>query len=173
MIFTNLYVKIWSSNTSVKMNWFENKKWVWILNSNHITLIIQSKLVQDFIQAFTVHSEALLQHCRCYNNTRGVTILVQGLDRELKHTKKTYGRSHNHAYAHSWWRKIEISSLCNELMTPCNGAFTDINCTPSMSMDTMASEHAQSTNKTANENVGTDVESDLTMNNSQKIQFWC
>jgi hypothetical protein len=42
-----------------------------------------------------------------------------------------------------------------------------------MSMDTMASEHAQSTNKTANENVGTDVESDLTMNSSQKIQFWC
>jgi hypothetical protein len=25
----HLYAKIWSSNTSVKMNWFENKKWVW------------------------------------------------------------------------------------------------------------------------------------------------
>jgi hypothetical protein len=41
-----------------------------------------------------------------------------------------------------------------------------------MSMDTMASGHAQSTNKTANENIGTNVEPDLTVNSSQKIQFW-
>jgi hypothetical protein len=45
-----------------------------------------------------------------------------------------------------------------------------------MSMDTVASGHAQSANKTANENVSTDVESDLTVNSSQEISnqrlFW-
>jgi hypothetical protein len=54
-----LYAKIWSSKTSVKMNWFENKKWVGIWNSNHTTLIVQTKPVQDFIQASIVHSETL------------------------------------------------------------------------------------------------------------------
>jgi hypothetical protein len=39
-----------------------------------------------------------------------------------------------------------------------NGETTDINWTPSMSMDTVASGHAQSTNKTANKNIGTNVE---------------
>jgi hypothetical protein len=37
------------------------------------TLIIQTKLVQDFIKASTVHSETLLEHCSGYSNTRGVT----------------------------------------------------------------------------------------------------
>jgi hypothetical protein len=36
-----------------------------------------------------------------------------------------------------------------------------------MLMDIVASGHAQSTNKTANENVGNDVESDLTMSSSK------
>jgi hypothetical protein len=39
------------------MNWFENKKWIWIWNSNHTSLIIQTKQVQNFIQASTIHSE--------------------------------------------------------------------------------------------------------------------
>jgi hypothetical protein len=37
-----------------------------------------------------------------------------------------------------------------------------------MSMDTVASGYAQSTKKTANENVGTDVESNLAESSSQK-----
>jgi hypothetical protein len=35
-------------------------------------------------------------------------------------------------------------------------------------MDTMASGYAQSTNKTANENIGTDVESDLAESSRKK-----
>jgi hypothetical protein len=40
-----------------------------------MALIIQTKLVYDFIHASIVHSETLLQYCSCYSNTRGVTAL--------------------------------------------------------------------------------------------------
>jgi hypothetical protein len=43
----------------------------------------------------------------------------------------------------------------------------DINSTPSILMDTVASGHAQPANKVANQNVGTDVKSDLTVSSSQ------
>jgi hypothetical protein len=39
-----------------------------------------------------------------------------------------------------------------------------------MSMDTVSSGHGQSANKTANENVGTDIESDFTVSSSQKVK---
>ncbi len=71
----HLYAKIWSSNTSFKMNWFEYKKWVWIWYSNHTALIIQTKLAKDFIQASEIYSELLFKHSSCYSDTRGVTAL--------------------------------------------------------------------------------------------------
>jgi hypothetical protein len=64
-----------SSNTSVKANWFENKNGVWIWNSNHTTLIIQTKSNKDFIQASKLQSETLFKHCSYYSDTRGVTAL--------------------------------------------------------------------------------------------------
>jgi hypothetical protein len=63
-------------------------------------------------------------------------------------------------------QKFQVCAM-NQLHL-ANGATADINWTPSMSMDTVASGYAQSTNKTANKNVGTDVESNLATSSRQK-----
>jgi hypothetical protein len=42
--------EIWVS-VQVSITWFEYKKRVWIWNSNHTTLVIQTKSYKDFIQA--------------------------------------------------------------------------------------------------------------------------
>jgi hypothetical protein len=53
--------------------------------------IIQTKLVQDFIQASLVQSETRLQHCSYYSNTRGVTDMVHSVTivlESLSHPQK-------------------------------------------------------------------------------------
>jgi hypothetical protein len=102
-IWAHLYAKIWSSNTSVKMNWFQNKKGVWIWNSNHTSLIIQTKLLQDFIQTSTVYSEALLQQCSYYSNTRGVTMTsMWGTGRRQRTPSTSPSTAAQHGGAHPW-----------------------------------------------------------------------
>jgi hypothetical protein len=87
------------------MNWFENKEWLWIWNSNRTTLIIQTKLVQDFIQASIAHSETLLQHCSCYSNTRGVTTLARNRNLDLRFGRSS-GSNRNSEQSHisSLWQ---------------------------------------------------------------------
>jgi hypothetical protein len=73
--FLHLYARSWSSNTCVKVSWFENNKGVWIWNSNHTTHIIHTKPIHDFIQASKSHSELLFKHCSYYSDTRDLTTL--------------------------------------------------------------------------------------------------
>jgi hypothetical protein len=61
------------------MNWLENKDWIWISNSNHSALIVQAKLVRDFIQASTIRSETL------YNIV--ATTVTPGVSKITNHSK--------------------------------------------------------------------------------------
>jgi hypothetical protein len=54
------------------MSWFENKKWVWIWNSNNTVLIIQpneSRIAFKLLQYIVGHCSTLW----CYSHTKGVT----------------------------------------------------------------------------------------------------
>jgi hypothetical protein len=63
-----------------QMTWFEYKKRVWIWNSNHTTLVIQTKPYKDFIQASKLHSELLFKHCSCYSDARGAIALPPNIN---------------------------------------------------------------------------------------------
>jgi hypothetical protein len=105
------------------MNWFKNKKWVRIWNSNHTALIIQTKQVQDFIQASIVHHEILLQHCSCHSNTKGVTALPRNrnLDPRFERSRGSVGKVNNRTFPHygktkaGWWewRKSLLSKVAS------------------------------------------------------------
>jgi hypothetical protein len=60
-----------------------SSNWNW----SHTTLIIQTKLVQDFIQTSIEYSEALLQHCSCYSNPQRCHIDIVGVTLWESHQK--------------------------------------------------------------------------------------
>jgi hypothetical protein len=91
---------------------------------------------------------------------------------ECSNTKKDLMVGHTTRHRHiavEKKQKLRVHAMKRHHLA--NGTTMDINWTPSMSMNTVASGHGQSANKTINKNVGTDVESDLTMSNSQKVKL--
>jgi hypothetical protein len=63
-------------------------------------LIIQSQLVQDFIQASTAHSETLVQNCSCYSNTRGVKALPSNRNLDPRFGRSS-GSNRNSVHMHT------------------------------------------------------------------------
>jgi hypothetical protein len=106
------------------MTWFENKKWVWIWNSNHTTLIIQTKHT-NFIQDYKLHSELLCKQCSCYSDTRGVTTLSLNWNLNPRFggvvptwivNSQTFSHYDNTKSGWPEWRKSLLSQVASSLV---------------------------------------------------------
>jgi hypothetical protein len=120
--FLHLYARSWSSNTCVKVSWFENNKGVWIWNSNHTTHIIHTKPIHDFIQASKSHSELLFKHCSYYSDTRDLTTLPPPPNRNLiPRFGRSSGSNRNSEQSHIsslWKHKVQMARTKKVLAFP-------------------------------------------------------